>query len=161
MISPRRTSGRGNARSNGMAGGTKPGAGGTSLRNNGGAAGGGGERRAAPGSGLNCGDGTGALELMEMARDQFVTGGRLVGRTSLFGSGSKAAGDFGGGPGLITWFGFKRFASFVSAAPATRACATKALARGKQQSVAERARSDIGASENFCRQKSSGHASGH
>jgi len=68
---------------------------------------------------LNCGGGTGGvLELMEMFRDQFVAGGRFVGSQSLLGSGSKAAGDFGGGPLLIAWCGFKRFVSFVSAAPA-------------------------------------------
>ena len=45
---------------------------------------------------------TGALELVETARDQFVAAGRRTGRTSLFGSGSKTAGDFGGVLELMT-----------------------------------------------------------
>ena len=78
--------------------------------------------RLAPGSGLNCGgDAGGAFELMEIARDQLVTGGRFVGSANLLGSGSKTAGDRGAGPGLMAWWGFRRFGLFVSAAPADTA----------------------------------------
>ena len=75
----------------------------------------GGGLRLAPGSGLNgaCG---GALEAIEIARDQFVEGGRFVGRMRTFGSGLNCVGAFGGGAGLITWLGFGRLKSLVSAA---------------------------------------------
>jgi hypothetical protein len=73
----------------------------------------------APGSGLNSdGDIGGALELIKTLRDQFVAGGRFVGRVRGFGSGLKIFGGLGGGPGLITWLGFKGLKLFVSAASA-------------------------------------------
>ena len=69
----------------------------------------------APGSGLNgvCG---GALEAIETVRDQFVDGGRFVGRMRTFGSGLNCVGGLGGGPGLMTWLGLRRSKLFVSAA---------------------------------------------
>ena len=59
--------------------------------------------RLAPGSGLNCsGNCGGAFVAIETARDQFVDGGRFVGKMRTFGSGLNCVGDLGGGPGLIT-----------------------------------------------------------
>ena len=75
----------------------------------------GGGLRLAPGSGLN-GVRGGVLEAIETARDQFVDGGRFVGRIRTFGSGLNCQGGLGGGPGLITWLGFRRLQSLVSAA---------------------------------------------
>lgn len=148
-IFPLRTAGRGSACSGGTPGGVKPGGGAASVRNNGvgGLTAG---LRLAPGSGLNCGGGTGgALELIETLRDQLVAGGALVGSTSLFGSGSNAAGDRGGGPGLMAWWGFKRFGSFVSAASADTASTRHLVMEPNQERMNGRARNGIAAMKRF------------
>jgi hypothetical protein len=89
---------------------------------------------AAMGKGIG-GDSGGVLELMLMFRDQWAAGGGLVGRESLFGSGSKTVGAFGGVPMVIAWYGFKRFVSFVSAAPVVVASKRPTLTPARQESV--------------------------